>query len=792
MFRSRDWVVTVILIVAGGALLAGAAGFYWSGQYAEIRQHYVAGSSSDARFIASRAESAFSSIYQNIRTIALLPSIRSIDRHGTTLSEEAKTTIQQIYNNLATDVDVSEVYVLPVDFDPEKLDPSTGHHEAPILAFDQLIAPAVTPAAAAAPAATPAADATSAAATPAQAAAPAAAAADPGPSQDFVGLPDDAGLPQVEIAEYRRLRQQLAWLSANYPTLDKIDGMKMPMIGSPELITCDNSEFDKTRNDADRMGLVQLVPFYGPDGKLRGGVAAIMRSNAYRALLPATDYALVNTGYGFSTRPSAHGQEAASAQWVAKGIPDPNLIYSEAVPLHTPDSTSKWVLWAGHPDADFTASSEAQNLRNSMLASFLGIGVLVLAALGVAFLIRRNLRSAAAASAQLEARVADRTAEISQLAAAAAAESDRRLASMTETASLNAGIAEVVRAALDGDFSRRLDVQPADAALAGLAAGVNSLIETVDRGVTDTGEVLAALADTDLTRRVKGQYKGVLGRLQDDTNAVADRLTEVILQLRGASGAVRTVTGELLQGANDLSERTSRQAAGLEEASAAIEKLDAATLDIARQAGAANARAGAVARTAGETGDVMTRANEAMGRISAASAKIGNVIGLIDDIAFQTNLLALNASVEAARAGDAGKGFAVVAVEVRRLAQSAAEASAQVKSLVALAEAEVADGNRLVADATLSLDAMLDGIRENSDLVGNIAHATREQSTALSELSLTVRQIDEMTQHNAALVEETNAAIEQTEAQANELDRLVEVFVVDGQTAAPERPRRVA
>ena len=763
--------ITASVIIAGGVLLAGAAALYWSNQYAAVRQHYIAGASADTRFIADKAEAAFSSIYQNIRTISLLPSIRGIDRHGTTLSPEAKTTIQQIYNNLATDVAVSEVYILPVDFDPERIDPVTGHHEAPILAFDELIAPAAAASAYASGAA--------AADTP-QPQLP--------PEQDFVGLPDAAGLPQIEIQEYRRLKQQLAWLQQTYPTLDKIDGMKMPMIGSPELITCDNSEFDSTHADPDRMGLIQLVPFYGPDGKLRGGVAAIMRSNAYRALLPAFDYALVNTGYDFVTHASASGQEAASAQWVKQGAADPNLIYSESIPLHTPDSVRSWSLWAGHPDTAFTASGEAQNLRNSVIATFIGIGALVLAALGVAYLIGRNMLATVAAGVELERRVADRTAEITEMAAAAEAESDHRLARMAETVDLNASIARVVGAALEGDFSQRVDVHPNEETLRALATSVNSLVETVDRGISDTGDVLAALADTNLTRRVRGQYKGALGQLRDDTNSVADRLSEVVLQLRGASSQVRRVTGELLQGANDLAERTSRQAAGLEEASATIERLDSTTAGIAQQANSANDKAAAVARTAGETGAVMTRANAAMERISAASSKIGNVIGLIDDIAFQTNLLALNASVEAARAGDAGKGFAVVAIEVRRLAQSVATASTQVKDLVDLAVSEVADGNRLVADATQSLGAMLAGIRENSVLVGGIAEATREQSVSLSELSSAVRQIDEMTQHNAALVEETNAAIAQTEMQANELDRLVEVFVVEEAAAASAHP----
>jgi len=145
--------------------------------------------------------------------------------------------------------------------------------------------------------------------------------------------------------------------------------------------------------------------------------------------------------------------------------------------------------------------------------------------------------------------------------------------------------------------------------------------------------------------------------------------------------------------------------------------------------------------------------------------------------------------VEAARAGDAGKGFAVVAVEVRRLAQSAAGASAQVKELVSQAGAEVEAGDKLVADAARSLGSMLEGIRENSQLVGSIAQATVDQSATITEISATVRQIEEMTQHNSALVEETNATIEQTEAQANQLDGIVAVFVVEEHAARTDPTR---
>ena len=361
-------------------------------------------------------------------------------------------------------------------------------------------------------------------------------------------------------------------------------------------------------------------------------------------------------------------------------------------------------------------------------------------------------------------------------------------------ASLNEEISDTVGAALQGDFSRRVSGEYSDEDLATLARSVNQLLETVDRSIAETGDVLSALAKADLTKRMEGEYAGALKRLSDDTNAVGDQLTDVITKLRSTSGGLKTATAEILSGANDLSERTTKQAATIAETSSTMARLAGTVAENAKRAEAASGNAADVSRTAEEGGEVMRQATEAMERITASSGKISNIIGLIDDIAFQTNLLALNASVEAARAGDAGKGFAVVAVEVRRLAQSAASASAEVKVLIEQSGVEVAGGSKLVAEAARKLEAMLDGARTNHELLQGIAQQSRDQASSIDEMTGAVRTLDEMTQHNAALVEETNAAIEQTESQANELDQVVAVFTVaDGSSrvsSPTSRPQR--
>lgn len=320
----------------------------------------------------------------------------------------------------------------------------------------------------------------------------------------------------------------------------------------------------------------------------------------------------------------------------------------------------------------------------------------------------------------------------------------------------------------------------------------------INRAVTLTGEVLKDMAEGDLTSRVTADFDPEFEQIKQDTNAVAERLTGIVSQLQQTSRSLKTATGEILSGANDLADRTTRQAATIEQTTAAVEQLSAAVVQNAARAATASEKAQVVSRNATAGGAVMEKANSAMGAIQESSAKISKIIGIIDDVAFQTNLLALNASVEAARAGEAGKGFAVVAVEVRRLAQSTANASAEVKHLIEASANEVRSGSQLVGNAAETLRNILAGAQDSASLIDTIAQANKVQSASLEEVAVAVRQMDEITQHNAALVEQTNAAIEQTEAQASDLDGIVDVFKIDRpvaetllapQTSAPARAR---
>ncbi|WP_404401562.1 methyl-accepting chemotaxis protein [Pelagibacterium halotolerans] len=501
----------------------------------------------------------------------------------------------------------------------------------------------------------------------------------------------------------------------------------------------------------------------------------------------------------------AEALEAGSAQGISTDYRGMDMLV-EANAVDFPGL--EWVVVTAMSAEE--AFAPVTDMRNMML----GIGAVLLVAVGAVGLIfsrtlskpvtrvTDTMERLAAGDLDIEVRDAGRRDEIGAMARAVEVfrtnaqkvvrmsedEVAREEAARRERAEmmqdLQRSFGAVVDAAIAGDFSQRVDASFPDEELNRLAASVNTLVETVETGLSDTGEVLSALAQADLTHRMDGDYQGAFAQLRDDTNAVAEKIAEIVSQLRTTSGALKAATGEILSGANDLSERTTRQAATIEETSASMEQLSTTVLQNAERAQNARSSAQDAQQTAESGGKVMENANEAMERITASSSRISDIIGMIDDIAFQTNLLALNASVEAARAGEAGKGFAVVAVEVRRLAQSAAQASSEVKALIEQSVTEVQGGTRLVAQAGESLGNIVTAVRSMNALMNEIADESRDQAHSIEELSAAVRQLDEMTQHNAALVEETNAAIEQTEAQARDLDRIVDIFTIEG--AAPE------
>ncbi len=337
-------------------------------------------------------------------------------------------------------------------------------------------------------------------------------------------------------------------------------------------------------------------------------------------------------------------------------------------------------------------------------------------------------------------------------------------------------VEEIVAAAVAGDFSRRLPEADKEGFFLNLARGINQLMEITARGLADVARVLKAVANGDLTKSVEAEYQGVLGQLKDDTNATIARLREVVGRIKEATEAINTAAQEIAAGNQDLSSRTEEQASSLEETASSMEELNATVRQNAENARQANELAKSSNEGVVRGGEVVKRVVVTMGEIQDSSKKIADIIGVIDSIAFQTNILALNAAVEAARAGEQGRGFAVVATEVRNLAQRSATAAKEIKTLIAESVGKVDSGAKLVGEAGSTMDEVVRSFRSVANLVTEISGASREQSSGIEQVTQAVGQMDEVTQQNAALVEEAAAAAESLEEQARGLVQAVGMF----------------
>ncbi|HLO79074.1 MAG TPA: methyl-accepting chemotaxis protein, partial [Magnetospirillum sp.] len=356
--------------------------------------------------------------------------------------------------------------------------------------------------------------------------------------------------------------------------------------------------------------------------------------------------------------------------------------------------------------------------------------------------------------------------------AQAKAEAEQR----AREAAIVAEVAEVAKAASEGDLDRRIDLSGKDGFLLNLCEGVNNLVNLTGIALKDVAAVLASVARGDLTQRITNQYGGLFGQLKGDVNQTADKLFEIVTNINSAAGQIGSAASEVAAGSQDLSERSEQQASALEETAASMEELAATVRQNAANAQQANQLAAGAREIAAGGGEVVNNAITAMGRIESSSQKIEDIVGMIDEIAFQTNLLALNAAVEAARAGDAGKGFAVVAQEVRNLAQRSAQASKEIKTLIAESSTQVRGGAELVKGAGKTLEDILGSVKRVADIVAEIAAASSEQASGIDQVNAAVTQMDEMTQQNAALVEESAAAAHALEDQSRELNRLMGFF----------------
>ncbi|MBP1208336.1 methyl-accepting chemotaxis protein [Duganella sp. 1411] len=343
------------------------------------------------------------------------------------------------------------------------------------------------------------------------------------------------------------------------------------------------------------------------------------------------------------------------------------------------------------------------------------------------------------------------------------------------------------QASADGTFAVRMTL-----ALSALAVAAAVLIGWfITRSITVPVNRAVALAQTvaagDLSSRIDVDSKDEIGALLQALKEMNQSLNNIVGQVRGSTDEIATATAEVATGNMDLSSRTEQQASALEETASSMEELTSTVKQNSDNARQANQLAVSAAEVARQGGAVVSDVVTTMGQIHASAAKIADIIGVIDGIAFQTNILALNAAVEAARAGEQGRGFAVVASEVRNLAQRSAGAAKEIKTLINDSVEQVDAGNQLAAKAGTTMTEVVASIQRVTDIMGEISSASHEQEVGIEQINQAVAEMDTVTQQNAALVEEAAAATGALEQQAAHLAQVVSVFTLDAgaRAAAP-------
>lgn len=337
-------------------------------------------------------------------------------------------------------------------------------------------------------------------------------------------------------------------------------------------------------------------------------------------------------------------------------------------------------------------------------------------------------------------------------------------------------IASMVKRASSGDFSTEIPVAGKHGFFLALAEGLNSLNSQTRAVIADVANVLDSMAQGDLTKKIVTDYSGTFGQLKQSLNQTMNRMEEILGGLRESAFQVSTGAREIEAGIIDLAARTEQQAASLEETASSMNEMTSNLAQSSESASQAERMAKDAESKASEGGKVVESAIAAMRSINDASARIADIIGVIDEIAFQTNLLALNAAVEAARAGEQGRGFAVVASEVRQLAQRSSHAAKEIKELIIDSVDKVEMGTRLVNHSGDTLKDIVRSVEDVSRIISGLSGVTQDQANGISQVNAAITRMDEMTQQNSALVEEATAAGENMASQAQSMANAVSFF----------------
>ncbi len=334
----------------------------------------------------------------------------------------------------------------------------------------------------------------------------------------------------------------------------------------------------------------------------------------------------------------------------------------------------------------------------------------------------------------------------------------------TAEVAIERGVARAIEAAALGDFSERLHTHGATGFMATLTQGMNRLIDTTEKGLTEVSQLLGAFAKGDLTQRMQGEYAGLFAQVRDSADATAENLTRILGEVRTATDALNGAADQVSSAAQSIAQAASEQAANVDQTASSV---DVMTESIGQNSDNAKVTEGIAVRASGDA----VQGGQAVGKTLNAMKQIASKIGIVDDIAYQTNLLALNAAIEAARAGEHGKGFAVVAAEVRKLAERSQEAAKEIGEL-AISSVDMA------VQAGSLIDQIVPSVQKTSDLVQEISAASAEQGMTAQRIGEAMRQLNAATQQNAAASEQLAATSEELSAQAEQLLKSIEFFNV--------------
>lgn len=374
MKLSKNIINSSITIACGLAAII-AVNFKYQDDIRLLQREYQNEHHAETTRIADEINNGMRQFYQGLRTIARMSGVRKIGHSADSLDETTRQSIQEVYNNLAINIDLSEVYIVPLELDPDKIDPRTGKLYEPITTFDSLIVGKT--------------------------------------ADDTAGGTSPEGVEEIEIHEYRLMKQQLNWLRATAPFEKDIKGLQYPALLGKEVITCDNRQYSTVDpNDDDRSGLVYSVPFYSNSGELKGSVSGVILTNVIRSWLPDGHHVLRNASYDYTVAPSWSGAWSTSTEWVDKVKADPGLIYSEVVPITITDEGQSWFIWAGASNDTFWSLPAVEAHKKFSYSAYLAIIIFVI---GLVIYLRQQEKThklITEKNDELELRVLERTSEI--------------------------------------------------------------------------------------------------------------------------------------------------------------------------------------------------------------------------------------------------------------------------------------------------------------------------------------------------------------------------------------------